>query len=161
MANVVEALVPGGKANPGPPLGPALGPLGINVKAVVDKINEKTRDYNGMQVPVKVIVAADKTFEIEVGTPPTAALILKELGLEKGSGTAGSVTVGNLTIPQAAKIARMKKDDVLAYTLKAAVKEVLGACVPMGVTAEGMPVKECQKAIDDGKFDSVLASESW
>ncbi|MDP2216208.1 MAG: 50S ribosomal protein L11 [Methanolobus sp.] len=161
MANVVEALVPGGKANPGPPLGPALGPLGINVKAVIEKINEKTRDYNGMQVPIKVIVAADKSFEIEVGTPPTAALILKELGLEKGSGASGSVMVGDLKIPQAAKIARMKKDDVLAYTLKAAVKEVLGACVPMGVTAEGMHAKECQKAIDEGKFDEVLAGESW
>jgi large subunit ribosomal protein L11 len=161
MANVVEALVPGGKANPGPPLGPALGPLGINVKAVIDKINEKTKDYNGMQVPIKVIVAADKSFEIEVGTPPTAALILKELGLEKGSGAAGTTMVGNLTVPQAAKIARMKKDDVLAYTLKAAVKEVFGSCVPMGVSAEGMHPRDCQKAIDEGKFDDVLAGESW
>ncbi|MDW7731858.1 MAG: 50S ribosomal protein L11 [Methanolobus sp.] len=161
MANVVEALVPGGKANPGPPLGPALGPLGINVKDVIDKINEKTRDFNGMQVPVKVIVAADKTFEIEVGTPPTAALILQELGIQKGSGLSGTEVVGDLTIPQAAKIARMKKDDVLAYTLKAAVKEVLGACVPMGVTAEGMHARECQKEIDEGKFDEVLANEAW
>ncbi|MBN2110928.1 MAG: 50S ribosomal protein L11 [Methanosarcinaceae archaeon] len=161
MADVVEALVPGGKANPGPPLGPALGPLGINVKEVIDKINERTKDFNGMQVPVKVIVDSNKNFEIEVGTPPTAALILQELGLQKGSGQAGTEVIGNLTVPQAAKIARMKKDDILAYTLKAAVKEVLGVCVPMGVTAEGMHARECQKEIDEGKFDEVLANEAW
>ncbi|WP_406660526.1 50S ribosomal protein L11 [Methanolobus sp. ZRKC3] len=161
MVNIVDALVPGGKANPGPPLGPALGPLGINIKDVIDKINEKTKDYNGMQVPVKVIVADDKSFEIEVGTPPTSALILQELGIQKGSGEAGTVTVGNLTVQQAAKVARMKKDDILSYTLKAAVKEVLGSCVPMGVTAEGMDVRECQKALDEGKFDDILANEAW
>ncbi|WP_321430081.1 50S ribosomal protein L11 [uncultured Methanolobus sp.] len=161
MASVVEALVPGGKANPGPPLGPALGPLGINIKDVIDKINEKTKDYNGMQVPVKVIVADDKSFEIEVGTPPTSALILQEAGIQKGSGEPNTIVVGNITIAQAAKIARMKKEDILSYDLKAAVKEVLGSCVPMGVTAESMPPRECQKAIDEGQFDDVLAQEAW
>lgn len=160
MANVVEALVSGGKANPGPPLGPALGPLGINIKAVIDKINEKTKDYNGMQVPVKVIVADDKSFEIEVGTPPTAALIKKELGIEKGSGEPKTNKVGDLKISQAVKIARMKRDVMLAYSMKAAVKEVLGACLTLGVTAEGMDPRECQKAIDEGKFDDVLMAEA-
>ncbi len=161
MANVVEALVPGGKANPGPPLGPALGPLGINIKDVIDQINEKTKDYNGMQVPVKVIVADDKSFDIEVGTPPTSALIMQEAGIGKGSGEPHETIVGNITVGQAAKIARMKKNDILAYDLKAAVKEVLGSCVPMGVTAEGMSPKECQKAIDRGQFDDALAQEAW
>ncbi|SES75626.1 LSU ribosomal protein L11P [Methanococcoides vulcani] len=161
MASVVEALVPGGKANPGPPLGPALGPLGVNIKDVIDKINDKTKDYNGMQVPVKVIVADDKSVEIEVGTPPTAALILKELNIEKGSGESGTVNVGDLSIAQAAKVARMKKDDILSYSLKAAVKEVMGTCVPMGVTVEGLDPRECQKAVDEGKFDEPLAAEAW
>ncbi|WP_445474292.1 50S ribosomal protein L11 [Methanococcoides methylutens] len=161
MASVVEALVPGGKANPGPPLGPALGPLGVNIKDVIDKINEKTKDYNGMQVPVKVIVGDDKSIEIEVGTPPTAALILKELNIAKGSGESGTVNVGDLKIAQAAKIARMKKEDILSYSLKAAVKEVMGTCVPMGVTVEGLDPRECQKAVDEGKFDEALAAEAW
>ncbi|WP_440952929.1 50S ribosomal protein L11 [Methanococcoides sp. FTZ1] len=161
MASVVEALVPGGKANPGPPLGPALGPLGVNIKDVIDLINEKTKDYNGMQVPVKVIVGDDKSIEVEVGTPPTAALILKELNIQKGSGESGTVNVGDLKIAQAAKIARMKKDDILSYSLKAAVKEVMGTCVPMGVTVEGLDPRECQKAVDEGKFDEALAAESW
>ncbi len=161
MASVVEALVAGGKANPGPPLGPALGPLGVNIKDVIDKINEKTKDFNGMQVPVKVIVDDDKNIEIEIGTPPTAALIKKEIGIEKGSGESGTVVVGDLTVPQAAKVARMKKDDILSYDLKAAVKEVIGTCVPMGVTVEGFDPRECQKSIDEGNFDEVLAAEEW
>jgi len=83
LANVVEALVPGGKASAGPPLGPALGPLGVNVAQVVAKINEQTKDLNGMQVPVKVIVKSRTEFEIEVGTPPTSALIIKRWVLRK------------------------------------------------------------------------------
>lgn len=161
MASVVEALVAGGKANPGPPLGPALGPLGVNIKDVIDRINEKTKDFNGMQVPVKVIVDDDKNIEIEIGTPPTAALIKKEIGIEKGSGESGTVVVGDLTISQAVKIARMKKDNILSYDLKAAVKEVIGTCVPMGVTVEGLNPRECQRSIDEGKFDEVLATEEW
>ncbi len=161
MTSIVEALVPGGKANPGPPLGPALGPLGVNIKEVVDKINEKTRDYNGMQVPVKVIVDDKKNVEIEVGTPPTSALVMQEAGIQKGSGTAGTEVVGNLNIQQVAKIARMKREDILSYDLKAAMKEVMGTCVPMGVTIEEMEARECQKALNEGKFDDVLAGEEW
>lgn len=161
MTSVVEALVQGGKANPGPPLGPALGPLGINIKEVVEKINEKTRDYNGMQVPVKIIVADDKSVEIEVGTPPTSALVMQEAGIRKGSGTSGSEVVGNLSIQQVAKIARMKKESVLSYDLKATMKEVMGTCVPMGVTIENMAPKECQKALSEGSFEDALANEEW
>ena len=78
MAEVVEVLVPGGKATAGPPLGPSLGPLGINVKAVVDEINKKTATFNGMQVPVRIEVDAKKAFTVTVGIPPTTALIKKE-----------------------------------------------------------------------------------
>ncbi|MCQ1534144.1 50S ribosomal protein L11 [Methanosarcina sp. KYL-1] len=161
MTSIVEALVPGGKANPGPPLGPALGPLGINIKEVVEKINAKTRDYNGMQVPVKIIVDDKKNVEIEVGTPPTSALVMQEAGIGKGSGNPGGEVVGNLSIQQVVKIARMKKEDVLSYDLKSTMKEVVGTCVPMGVTVEGMKPRECQKALDEGKFDEVLAGEEW
>ena len=83
MAEVVEVLVAGGKATAGPPLGPALGPLGINVKAVVDEINKKTATFNGMQVPVKIVVDAKKNFTITVGIPPVTALIKKEAGIEE------------------------------------------------------------------------------
>jgi large subunit ribosomal protein L11 len=110
---------------------------------------------------VKVIVDDKKNVEIEVGTPPTASLIMKELGIQKGSGNAGSEVVGNLSIPQVVKIARMKKEDVLSYDLKSTMKEVMGTCVPMGVTVEGVKARECQKALDEGKFDDLLAGEEW
>ena len=161
MVSKVEALVPGGKATPGPPLGPALGPLGINIKLVIDQINEKTKDFNGMQVPITVIVADDKSVEIEVGTPPTSSLLLQEAGITKGSGKPNSEKVGNITVQQAAKIARMKKDDILSYDLKAAIKEVTGTGVTVGVTVEGLSIKEFQKAIDAGQYDDILSKEEW
>ncbi|MCS3923435.1 50S ribosomal protein L11 [Methanosalsum natronophilum] len=161
MSNVVEALVAGGKANPGPPLGPALGPLGVNIKDVVDQINDKTKDYNGMQVPVKVIVDDKKNFEIEVGTPPTSALLMKEVGVEKGASEPGTEIIGDLKIEQIAKVARMKKGDILSYNFKAATKEIIGSCVPLGITVEGVSPKDCQKAIDSGDFDSRLEAEEW
>jgi large subunit ribosomal protein L11 len=161
MTSIVEALVPGGKASPGPPLGPSLGPLGVNIKEVVEKINEKTKNYNGMQVPIKIIVDDKKNVEIEVGIPPTASLIMKELGIQKGSGNAGSEIVGNLSIPQVVKIAHMKKEDVLSYDLKSAMKEVMGTCVPMGVTVERFKAKDSQKELESGKFDDLLVGEEW
>ena len=159
MGQVVEALVPGGHANPGPPLGPALGPLGVNIKEIVESINEKTADFNGMQVPVKLIFDDKKNYTIEIGTPPTSALILKELGLEKGSGQSGTETVGNLTIEQASKVARMKLDGLLASDFKSAVNEIIGSCVPMGVTVEDMDPREAQKAVKAGTFDDRLVED--
>jgi large subunit ribosomal protein L11 len=151
---VVEVLVAGGKATPGPPLGPTLGPLGINVKAVVDKINEETKAFNGMQVPVKLIIDNKKQFTIQVGTPPTSSLIKKEIGIELGSGTPSEKFVGNLTIKQAISVAKMKRNDSLSKTLKNGVKEVIGTCSTMGVTIEGMKAKEAIVAINSGKFES-------
>ena len=86
---------------------------------------------------------------------------MKELGIQKGSGNAGSEIVGNLSIPQVVKIARMKKEDVLSYDLKSAMKEVMGTCVPMGVTVEGDKAKDCQRELDNGKFDDLLVGEDW
>jgi large subunit ribosomal protein L11 len=157
MVSVVEALVPGGHATPGPPLGPSLGPLGVNVKAIIDKINEQTAAFNGMQVPVKVTVDDKKQFTVTVGTPPTSALIIKEAGAEKGSGTPSTQIVGNITAKQAVKIARMKKNATLARSLKNAVKQVVGSCVPLGVTFEGLKPKDAIAAINSGKFDYELS----
>lgn len=156
MAEVVEVLVPGGKATAGPPLGPALGPLGINVKAVIDEINKKTGTFNGMQVPVKVTVDDKKQFTVEVGVPPTSALIKKEAGIEKGSKEPNAIVAGNLPIEAAVRIAKMKIDGMLSYELKTAVKEVVGTCVSMGVTVDGKRPKEVLTAISEGKYDSAI-----
>ena len=153
-----RVLIPGGKATPGPPIGPSLGPLGINVKKVVDDMNTQTASYNGMMVPVTIIVDDNKNVTLEVGTPPTSALILMEAGLEKGAST-GEV-VGNLTIKQAVKIAEMKREKSLSYELRNTVKEVLGTCVSMGISVEGKTPKEVQRDIDEGNYDSQLEDQS-
>jgi large subunit ribosomal protein L11 len=154
---VIEALVNGGQATAGPPLGPALGPLGVNVLAIVNKINEVTQDFSGMKVPVKVSVNTDtKEFEVSVGTPTTSALLVSELGVTKGSGVPNTEKIGDLTMEQVMKIARMKRADVLGRDIKAAIKEVLGTGVSMGVTVLGKDPREIQKEIDEGKHDALL-----
>jgi large subunit ribosomal protein L11 len=159
MAEKIEALVEGGKASAGPPLGPALGPLGVNIMQIINTINDKTKQFSGMKVPVKVIVdPKTKDFEIQVGTPPASSLILKEINLEKGSGSAGTHKVGNITVDQAIKVAKMKQDNLLGKELKQKTKEVIGTCVSLGVTVEGKKPQEIQKAIDEGKFDSKFQS---
>jgi len=155
MAETIEALVEGGKASAGPPLGPALGPLGVNIMEIINAINTKTKDFSGMKVPVKVIVnPKSKSFEIEIGTPPAASLILNELGLEKGSGAPSTHKIGNLTIDQAIKVARMKQHNLLGKTLKEKTKEVVGTCVSIGVRVEGKTPVEVQKEIDEGIYDA-------
>lgn len=155
---VVELLVSGGQATAGPPLGPALGPLGVNVMAVVNKINELTKDYAGMKVPVKVAVNPEtKDFEVSVGTPTTSALIVSELKIEKGSGAPNTQKVGNLSMEQLIRIAKIKRPELLSKTLKSAVKEILGTCVSMGVTVEGKDPREVIREIDEGKHDQIFA----
>lgn len=158
MADTIEVLVEGGRATPGQPLGPALGPLGVNIPKVVAEINNKTRAFDGMKVPVKIIIdSKTKNFEIKVGTPPTSSLISKELGVEKGSGSPKAVKVGNLTIAQAIKIAQMKGDSLMGKDLKMKVLEVVGTCTSMGVTIEGFEPKVARTEILAGKFDQQLA----
>jgi large subunit ribosomal protein L11 len=154
---VVEALVSGGHATAGPPLGPALGPLGLNVLAVVKKINELTEAYSGMKVPVKVEADLEtKEFNVNVGTPTTSALLVKELGIAKGSGTPNTEKAGNLTMEQLVNIARSKRGQLFSKTLRGAVKEVLGSCVSIGITVDGKDPKAFQIAIDEGVYDSFF-----
>jgi large subunit ribosomal protein L11 len=154
---VVELLISGGQANAGPPMGPALGPLGINIMAVVNKINELTKDYAGMKVPVKISVdPEDKSFEVSIGTPTASALIVSELKIEKGSGTPNTAKVGDLPMEQVVRIAKIKRPELLAQTLKGATKEMLGTCVSIGVTVEGKDPREVQKEIDAGKYANLF-----
>ena len=158
MAEVLEVLVDGGKATAGPPLGPALGPMGMNIMEIVKAINDKTRSFEGMKVPVKLVIdSKTKAYTISVGTPPTSALILKEIGAEKGSGEAGKTRIGNLSIAQAIKIANMKADVMLAKDLKGRVLEVVGTSVSMGVTVDGKNPKDVTAEIRAGKYDKALA----
>jgi len=157
MAEVVEVLVSGGAANPGPPLGPALGPLGVNVKAVVDEINKVTAEYKGIQVPVRIEVEADKSFTIKVGTTPTTALLKKEMKIETGSADPGVQKVADITMEQVVSVAKMKRGDLLSYDLRSAVKEVLGTCLSLGITVEGKDPREVQRAVSSGEYDQMLS----
>jgi len=162
MAKVtVSALIEGGKATPAPPLGPSLAPTGANIGQIIAALNEKTKAFAGMSVPIKVIVDKDdKSFEIEVGTPPASALIKSELGLKEPvkeeAGAKGKKTIGNLSMAQVVKVANMKEASSLARSLKARAKEVVGTCLSLGVTVEGKNPKEVMKQIESGAFDSAL-----
>ncbi|MCD6414372.1 MAG: 50S ribosomal protein L11 [Candidatus Diapherotrites archaeon] len=148
--SIISVLVDGGKASAGPPLGPALGPTGINVGEVVKEINEKTKDYAGIQVPVEVIIdSTSKSFKIKVGSPPVSALIKKETGLDKLEGV-------DLPIGYVIKVAEMKRDYMLAKDKKKAIKEVLGTCQSMGLKVDGKPPKDVQKEVDEGKYDAKI-----
>jgi large subunit ribosomal protein L11 len=153
MADVVIAsLVEGGKASGGPPLGPALGPLGVNINEIVSEINEKTKAFEGIKIPVKVIVdPATKSFRIEVGSPTTSALILKELGIQSGAKTKDE-SVGNLTIDQVKKIAAAKEASMYGNTLADRVKQVLGTCKSMGVKCDNEDPMVTIKKIGSGEL---------
>lgn len=158
MKITIQALIEGGKASAGPPLGPALGPLGVNIGQVIATINDKTKAYPGLSIPVKVVVdKAAKTFEVEVGSPPASALIKKELGVEKGGKAKADGPVGNLTMEQIVKVAKAKQPGTLAKSLKASVNEVLGTCVSLNATVDGRSPKELIREVKEGKHDSLFA----
>lgn len=154
----IEALIEGGKATAAPPLGPALGPLGVNIGQVVADINKKTEAFKGMQVPVTVTVEDDKSYDIKVGTPPASALIKKEAGVEKGSSNPKTDKIADLKIEQIIKVAKMKESDLSGKDLKSKVREVIGTCNSMGILVEGKPAIETLKDIAQGAFAEKIAS---
>lgn len=160
MAGTIDVLVPGGQANPGPPLGPELGPTPVDVQAVVNEINDRTSAFDGTEVPVTVTYEDDGAFEIEVGVPPTAALVKDVAGFETGSGRPERDFVADLSINQVRQIAEQKLPDLLAYDVKGAAKEVAGTCVSLGVTIEGDNAREFKQKVDDGEYDEQLAEEA-
>lgn len=155
----ISAIVEGGRASAGPPLGPALGPLGVNIGGIIGEINKKTADFGGLKVPVKVIVdKATKQFEVEVGSPSTGELLKKEAGVEKGrkGGAEDPKTVGDLKFEQVVKVAKMKQNSSLVKDLKKGVNEVLGTCVSLGITVGGQDAKKVIADVKAGKYDSQI-----
>ena len=202
---IIDTLIEGGKATPGPTLAPRLSMMKVNIQEVFKKINEKTKDFAGMKVPIKIIIDKEsKETEIEVGTPPMPGLIKKEIGIEKAKTVEDEkkeekpaavdqskaeektdkpaktpapvvptpapvatestivkpkerIMIGNITIEQCVKIAKMKMDSLLAKNLKAAVKQVVGTCQSMnGIMVEGIEPKKIIKEIDEAKYDSQI-----
>jgi large subunit ribosomal protein L11 len=154
-------IVNGGEATGGPPIGPALGPLGVNIMTIVNKINEETTEYAGIPIPVDVVIDTDsKEFTVKVGMLSTFALITQSLSISKGSQIPNTDFVGDLTYDQVVDIARRKRAGLFASTLKTAVREIVGSCQSMGVTVEGLHGKAVQDQIAAGEFDSKLVEAS-
>lgn len=160
MTETISTLVDAGNASAGPPLGPALGPLPVDIGEVVNEINQRTEDFEGMEIPVDVIIDEETgDFEIEVGTPPVAALVKDKADIDGGSGAPNEVKVANMAMKDVIAIAEMKQPDLVALDLPGATKEVLGSMQSMGVLVDGKEPMEVQQEVDDGEYDAVFAGE--
>ncbi len=157
MEKTINAIVDGGKATAGPPLGPAFGPLGINTQAIIAEINKQTALFAGMKVPISVIVdTKTKAYKIEVKSPPTAELLKKEAGIQKGAGTRES-PAGDLPMDKVIAVAKQKASFSLSKNMTETVKEVIGTCVSMGLMVDGKNPKQVLKDIDSGKYNLVIS----
>lgn len=132
----IKLQAPGGKATPAPPIGPALGQHGVNIGQFVTQFNEKTRELNGMTVPVVINVYDDKSFDFIVKSPPAAVLLLKEAGLDKGSGEPNTKKVGKVTKAQIRKISETKMEDLNAFSFEAADRIIEGTARSMGLEVQ-------------------------
>jgi large subunit ribosomal protein L11 len=152
----IKVLVEAGKANAGPPIGPALGPLGVNTMDVVNEINNQTKHLDGMEIPVKIHIDNKKKFSIELGSPQTSALIKKEINIKKGASKVHEEVAGNLTFDQVLKITNAKYSQLVSKSKKSSVKEILGSCRAMGVHVDSLPAQEVIKMVNKGDYDSKL-----
>jgi large subunit ribosomal protein L11 len=160
----VTLKVKGGQASPAPPLGPAIEQLGLDVNKVVQEINKLTEKFKGFEVKVKIVVDEEtKDYEIEVRGPTTTELLLKAVGASQPSGDPMHKKIGDLPFEKIVEIAILKKHDMLAKTLKAAVKTVLGSARSIGITVDGKDPKQVTKEVEEGVYDAVLAKyeEEW
>jgi large subunit ribosomal protein L11 len=156
----VKLIVDGGSMKPGPAVAQQLGPMGINLGKVIEDVNKATTAFKGVKVPVELDVdPKTKKYEILVFSPPVAEMIKKELGLEKGSGEAGTTLVGNMAFETALKVALTKQVNLPTTGLKASVKLVVGTCVSMGVLIDSKNPKEIMRDIENGKYDREIKNE--
>ena len=134
VVGYVKLQIPAGKATPAPPVGPALGQHGVNISMFIKEFNERTKDQAGFKIPVIITVYADRSFTFVTKTPPTPTLILKTLGIEKGSGVPNKDKVATITTAQVREIAEKKMPDLNAASIEAAMSNVAGTCRSMGIT---------------------------
>jgi large subunit ribosomal protein L11 len=153
----VKLLVDGGSMKPGPALSQKLGPLGIPINLVITKVNEATKSFDGIQVPVELSIdPSTKEFEVKVFSPPVSGLLKRELKIEKGSGAQKKIKVGNASIEQIISLANTKSPSLLCKDFKSAVKTIVGTCVTLGILIEDKPAAEIEKDIDEGRYDREI-----
>lgn len=157
---IIKVLADGGAMAPGPALSQKLGPAGINMGQVLQKVNDATSSFKGIKVPVEIDVnPSTKTFTVKVFSPPASELLKKELGIESGSGSQDKVKVGNASIEQVISVAKTKFPNMLSRDLKSAVRNIVGTCVSLGVLIESKHPHEIQKEVEEGKYDKEIKSE--
>ena len=157
---IIKLIVEAGDMKPGPAIAQKLGPLGINLGKIMQEVNKETASFKGIKVPVSLDVdIKTKNFSIKVSTPSVSELLKKELGIEKGSGMHTKVKVGNLSIEQVISIAKIKSGGMLTNSFKAAVKNVLGSCVSLGILVENKNPKEIIQEIEKGSYKEEIAKQ--
>ena len=156
----IKLLVEGGNMQPGPVLAQKIGPLGLNMQQVIQKINDSTKDFDGLKVPVELeINPSTKQFDVRVFSPPVSELLKRELKIEKGSGDQKKTKVANASIEQVINVAKTKLPNLLSRNFRAAVKTVVGSCVSLGVLVENKLAKEIERDIDEGKYDNEILNQ--
>jgi large subunit ribosomal protein L11 len=156
----INLLIEGGNMKPGPAIAQQLGPMGINIGKVISEVNEFTKSFGGMKVPVELdINEKTKTFTIHTSSPPTSELLKKELNIEKGTNKNREIKVANASIEDIIKIASIKLPNMLDKNIKSAVKSVLGTCASAGILVENKDPKELIEIVDEGRFDSEINSQ--
>jgi len=157
---IIKLIVEGGSMAPGPVLSQKLGPIGINIGQVITKVNEVTKDFEGLKVPVELdINPSTKNFSVKVFSPPVSELLKKEIGITKGSGLQKKEYSGNASIEQIISVAKIKFPNMLSKDLKAALKTVVGTCVSLGLLIENRPASEIEKEIENGKYNHEIKGE--
>ncbi|MEM2090044.1 MAG: 50S ribosomal protein L11 [Candidatus Pacearchaeota archaeon] len=155
----IKLLVDAGEMKPGPALSQRLGPLGINIGKVIAEVNNATREFSGMKVPVVLEIDKAKNIKVKVLTPPTSELLKKEIGIEKGSPMPNKIKIANIPIELVIKIAKIKEKDMFVGNFEAAVKSVLGSCVSLGILVESKEPKEVIQEVDQGVYDDLIAKK--
>ena len=159
---VIELLVEGGKAAPGPSTAPKLSALKLNVGEIFAKINQLTKQFEGMDIPVKIIVDKQtRKYEIEVGLPPTSSLLKKEAGIDvakitKEDKEKGKKWVGNISFEKVLKVTKLKEKELEGKDLKAKVKQVLGTCLSLHLLVDNKDPRDVIKEVDKGIYDSYF-----
>ncbi|BCU68312.1 50S ribosomal protein L11 [Sulfolobales archaeon HS-7] len=153
----LKFTVEGGQARPGPPLGPTLSQMGINVAEAVKRINDVTADFKGMTVPVTLEIDTDtKKYEVKVGIPTTTALLLKAAGAQTPSGDPAHKKIGNISLKDVVNVAITKKDSLTAKTLEGAVITILSSAATIGLTVENEEPKKVISDIYNNKYSEML-----
>jgi large subunit ribosomal protein L11 len=157
---IIKLLIDGGDMKPGPSIAQQLGPMGINIGKVISSVNSSTKEFNGMKVPVELIIdKKTKDFEVKVFSPPTSELLKKELKLEKGSHDHKNLIVGNASIEDVIKITKIKYSNMLEKNFKNAVKSILGTCASVGVLVENKNPNELVLDVVAGKYDKEINNQ--